>query len=95
MVPESNYSDYLMHTLKGCTTCRLHHIGLLVVLAYFISLYVSAPILLLNDKVKKIGEGKWVEQFNLNRNDEIGELADSFNFMSKRLRSTLLNLESL
>ena len=95
MVPESNYSDYLVHTLRVVLLVACIILVLLVVLAYFVSLYVSAPILLLNDKVKKIGEGKWVEQIKLNRNDEIGELADSFNFMSKRLRSTLLNLESL
>ena len=95
MVPESNYSDYLVHTLRVVLLVACIILISLVVLAYFVSLYVSAPILLLNDKVKKIGEGKWVEQIKLNRNDEIGELADSFNFMSKRLRSTLLNLESL
>ena len=45
--------------------------------------------------MKKISQGKWTDDININRDDEIGELAASYNFMANRLRKTLLNLESL
>ena len=95
MVPESNYSSYLKETIKTILIVGSIILIFLIGLGYFISLYVSAPILMLNEKVKKIGEGKWSEDLRLSRKDEIGELAQSFNLMAKRLRKTLLNLESL
>ena len=95
MVPDENYAEYLSFTARVIILVGSIITLLLLFLGYFVRIYISNPISILNEKVKKIGEGKWTEQISLNRNDEIGELADSFNFMSKRLRSTLLNLESL
>lgn len=61
-------------------------VGLLI-LWFFVSRQIIKPILLLNRKTKLIGQGKLNEKIHvINSNDEIGQLADTFNNMTDNLR---------
>ncbi len=53
--------------------------------AGFLSGVLTKPIIKLTESVEKIAEGEYGYQIELNRQDEIGSLADSINNMSQRI----------
>ena len=52
----------------------------------YAGLYFTRPIELLQKAMKKIQRGHWSEPVEVDRSDELGELANSFNGMSKELK---------
>jgi len=65
-----------------CTLCFL--IAFTFVLNF--PSYIASPIKELKEIIKEISEGNYHRTFFLNRNDEFGELRDSINMMSGKLR---------
>ena len=67
----------------------LNTLMLLVVLSLIVSLtirqYVSRPLRFVAHRVKAIGQGHFSQRLQLQRQDEIGELADEFDRMCVRL----------
>ncbi|GAB4348523.1 MAG: hypothetical protein Fur0042_15410 [Cyanophyceae cyanobacterium] len=57
------------------------------------SRWVTDPILRLNRSAKRMAAGRWEEPIKLDRGDEVGELADSFNQMATQLRRSFEELE--
>ncbi|MDO8140340.1 MAG: PAS domain S-box protein [Candidatus Brocadiales bacterium] len=57
----------------------------LLIVAYTIGKKITRPILILTEITKKIASGDLAQRVNVKRDDEIGELADSFNAMAKSL----------
>ena len=55
--------------------------------------WVTHPILRLNQAAQDIAQGKWDKTVNLNRSDELGGLAKSFNQMADQLRDSFATLE--
>lgn len=58
-----------------------------VFLSYLTSRQISKPINLLVEQTKKISTGKFDSEIQVKSKDEIGLLADSFNYMCSNLRS--------
>lgn len=56
------------------------------------SRFLTTPIEKLNDATKKISSGKFNERVNVKSNDEIGELADSFNKMAEEIENKINSL---
>lgn len=54
---------------------------------------VVRPTLSLNRAAKRLADGKWDETLPMKRNDELGELAGSFNEMAQQLRHSFQQLE--
>ena len=82
-------------------------VGLLVTLGALGSGYIMTPILQLQNAAKTIGsrqwqieagkrivEGEWKEPLTINTGDELEELGDEVNKMSRQLASTFSGLES-
>lgn len=70
---------------------------IIIIASIFISIFskiLTRPIEKLNDTSKKISSGKFNERVNIKTNDEIGELADSFNVMAEEIENKInfLNL---
>ncbi|MCF6155211.1 MAG: PAS domain S-box protein [Candidatus Brocadia sp.] len=57
----------------------------IVMVAYFIGRKTSIPILKLTEVTKKMASGDLSQRVDIKREDEIGELANSFNAMAKSL----------
>ncbi|WP_373535018.1 ATP-binding protein [Microcoleus sp.] len=57
--------------------------------------WVTQPILSLNDAVKNIAKGEWGKSITINRDDEVGELANSFNSMAKQLQLSFTEMQAL
>ena len=58
------------------------------------SRWVTRPILRLNASARSLAAGRWTERVMVSRQDEIGELARSFNRMAAALQSSLTTLQS-
>jgi sigma-B regulation protein RsbU (phosphoserine phosphatase) len=67
-------------------------IGVVVVTARRVAGIITAPILELDNGVKIIGDGDLNYRLSIHSGDEIEELADSFNKMTKDLQSYIRNL---
>lgn len=57
-----------------------------VVLAFFMGEKMTAPILYLTDATKKMASGDLTQEVIVDTKDEIGELANSFNMMTKTIK---------
>ncbi|MFW7379752.1 MAG: response regulator [Oligoflexus sp.] len=95
VIPETVYSAYIRDVIKVVFWATLAIILLLILAGYLTSFMVTRPILQLNQSLKRVGRGQWDEIIRLDRNDEIGELSQSFHQMATRLRDLVRNLESL
>ncbi|MEH1864247.1 MAG: ATP-binding protein [Nostoc sp.] len=56
--------------------------------------WVIKPILQLNTSAKKIAQGEWEQTPEIQRSDELGELANSFETMAKQLQTSFSVLEA-
>ncbi|MHC5754151.1 MAG: ATP-binding protein [Nostoc sp.] len=56
--------------------------------------WVIKPILQLNRSAKKIAQGEWEKTPDIQRSDELGELAKSFETMAKQLQASFSALEA-
>ncbi|MBP0020365.1 MAG: response regulator [Cyanobacteria bacterium SBLK] len=55
--------------------------------------WITAPILDLNFLAKKLAKGQWDKTAQIDRVDEVGQLARSFNTMAEQLRESFTTLE--
>ena len=78
------------------TTILLCIVALIVstVICILTARWIVKPILNLNASAKAIAKGKWEQTVNLNRTDEIGQLAKSFSVMARQLRASFSTLEA-
>ena len=65
-----------------------------VVLAVFMGQRMVAPILYLTDATRKMNAGDLTQEVNIRTRDEIGELAVSFNMMTRTLKNRNEELQS-
>ena len=65
---------------------------IVALLSWFISLHFTVPILKITRGAKSLAKGTLNKPIEINREDEIGELASSFNYMSSELRQSKAQL---
>jgi PAS domain S-box-containing protein len=67
---------------------------LTVVVAYYVTRSVSSPLRILSETATQIAAGDLERSVDIRREDEIGQLARSFNSMTSRLRSLIGELQT-
>jgi PAS domain S-box-containing protein len=82
---EALWSRFLLILLGGAVGAA----GLSLVMAR----WVTRPMCAINERVKQIAAGKFGSRVETRRQDEIGQLVQSFNDMSERLAGTYENLQ--
>lgn len=65
-----------------------------VLASVLLSRWLAKPVLHLSTAAKSLSSGEWEKTVELDRADELGELAQSFNNMAKQLRASFANLEA-
>jgi len=91
--------DDFSHILKTnalkriLTTLMIFFIG--IVVTYIISLRYTKPINTLTEAAKKVAQGDFKYRLNIKRKDEIGKIAESFNFMIQKLQENQILHERL
>ncbi|WP_379839541.1 methyl-accepting chemotaxis protein [Fictibacillus nanhaiensis] len=67
--------------------------GLMII--YYVTVSITRPIQLLSDKSEQVGNGDLSVIVDLDREDEIGRLASSFNHMLKNLRDIIHSINQM
>ncbi|MGB9711317.1 MAG: ATP-binding protein [Thermodesulfovibrio sp.] len=75
------------------TTLIIFSIG--IIITYIISLRYTKPIDSLTQAAIKVAQGDFNYRLNINRKDEIGKIAESFNFMIQKLQENQMLQERL
>ncbi|WP_246938642.1 methyl-accepting chemotaxis protein [Bacillus pinisoli] len=100
----STYYDELQETLKKKieTVILVALVGSIVLiitsilLSYRLTISITRPLQLLTQNARKIAEGDLVvEEVNYRKNDEIGELNQSFSMMVEQLRGLIGSVEAV
>jgi PAS domain S-box-containing protein len=86
--PQSSYmaaiNQHIQTTLGLTVVLLILSVGLMSL----VSRWITRPILQLNQATKSFAAGGWSERLLLQRGDEIGELATSFNLMADELQQS-------
>lgn len=94
VVPENDFMEKI--NANNRTTVLLCMVAFLgaTVLGILTAAWVTNPILSLNLAAKSIAKGEWKKTaVDIERSDELGELAKSFNSMASQLQESFENLE--
>ncbi|MEM9538496.1 MAG: response regulator [Cyanobacteria bacterium P01_E01_bin.42] len=93
-VPEADFMAQIHANTR--TTVILCFIALIVAILVGIltSRWISQGIFSLNEAAKKLSAGNWDQTVPVERSDELGELAESFNTMAVQLQESFQKLET-
>jgi PAS domain S-box-containing protein len=92
VVPEADFMGEIQENTR--TTFILYILSLITAIGVGIltARWVTKPILRLNAAAKDIAQGEWNKPVEVNRTDELGELAQSFNQMAVQLQDSFVAL---
>jgi serine phosphatase RsbU (regulator of sigma subunit)/HAMP domain-containing protein len=93
--PESSALEPARRAATQELTFLLTAMGVGLFLAWVLGAELSAPILALVRGARAIGRGELGTRVALRRNDELGELGDAFNEMSRRLADLVQEMSAL
>lgn len=95
VVPEADFMAQI--NANNTTTILLCATALIVaiIVGVITARWVIKPILSLNDAAKNIARGEWGKSVIINRDDEVGELANSFNSMAAQLQVSFTEMQAL
>ncbi|MGD1808144.1 ATP-binding protein [Dapis sp. BLCC M126] len=93
IIPEADFMAQINQNTR--TTIILCMIALIIAAAIGIltARWVTRPLIALNQAAKDIAQGKWERTVHFERDDELGELAQSFNSMAGQLKESFQALE--
>ncbi len=92
-VPESHFMEEINDNTQKTVLFSILALIIAIILGIFTSNWITKPILILTQSAQFFAQGKWQERVNLKRKDELGQLANSFNFMAQELQGYVENLE--
>jgi PAS domain S-box-containing protein len=95
VIPEDDFMEKI--NVNTRTTIILCVIALMVATAFGILVvrWITQPILALKKSATALAKGEWEKTLEINRSDELGELAKSFNDMTYQLQASFSEMETL
>lgn len=94
VIPEADFMESINANTRTTILLCLAALVVATLLGILTSKWIVRPIDALNTAAKKLSEGEWEQALPIDRADEIGELAKSFNSMAKQLRESFASLEA-
>ncbi len=94
VVPEADFMEQINTHTRITFLLTLVALLLATIIGIFTSSFLIQPILRLNEAAKKLSAGDWEQSLPVGRSDELGELANSFNDMTKQLKTSFKTLEA-
>jgi signal transduction histidine kinase/CheY-like chemotaxis protein len=92
-VPESDFMAQIDANNQATLLLCLAALAIAILLGLLTARWIAQPIAKLNDVAKKLARGEWGQPIEVNRTDEVGELATSFNQMAEQLAGDIETLE--
>lgn len=93
VVPESDFMEEINANTRTTVMLCVLALILATIVGILTARGITKPILKLNEAAKDIAKGDWNRQVKIERKDELGELAKSFNIMASKLKDSFNNLE--
>jgi PAS domain S-box-containing protein len=94
-IPEADFLEQInSNTRTTIWLCLAAFTGAIIV-GILTARWVTKPILYLNETAKNITKGEWGKIVEINRNDEVGELATSFKSMAEQLQVSFTEMQAL
>ena len=82
--------EYLLNHLRNTLAIALLAAFILAVLvSYFASSFISRPIKAISRAAQDIARGNYAKKIYIQTSDEIGDLADAFNYMSEQVNAQI------
>ena len=94
VVPESDFMERINANTRTTILLCLAALAIAILIGIQTSRWVVQPILRLNIAAKNLAKGEWERSVEIQRSDELGELANSFNQMARQLQESFVTLES-
>ncbi|MEG4251764.1 ATP-binding protein [Microcoleus sp. Pol10D4] len=95
VVPESDFMAPIQANTRHTLWLLIGTLPLAIAIGFLASRWVTKPIMRLNTAAKNVAKGKWDQPLENKRLDEVGELANSFNFMAVQLQQAFADQKSL
>ncbi|MEG3928880.1 MULTISPECIES: ATP-binding protein [unclassified Microcoleus] len=95
VVPESDFMARIQANTRNTLWLCAGTLPLAIAIGFLTSRWVTKPIMRLNTAAKNVAQGKWDKPLENKRLDEVGELANSFNFMAAQLQQAFADQKSL
>ncbi len=94
VVPESDFMAQINANTRTTIVLCLAALVIAIGIGIITTRWLTKPILQLNKSAKNIAKGEWNQIVEIERPDEVGELAKSFNTMAKQLQESFASLEA-
>ena len=88
VVPESDFMAQIYANTRTTQILCIAALIIAIIICIFTTRWIVMPIMRLNAAAKALAEGKWQQNVDLERTDEVGELAKSFNSMAQQLQAS-------
>ena len=95
IIPENDFMSHIKAGNFNTVLLSLLALGVTVVVGFTIARRITRPILELNIAARSLADGDWSQELKIDRRDEVGELARSFNLMVKNLQTTTVSRDRL
>ncbi|MEG4626004.1 ATP-binding protein [Microcoleus sp. w1-18aA5] len=95
VVPESDFMAPIQANTRHTLWLLIGTLPLAIAIGFLTSRWVTKPIMRLNTAAKNVATGKWDQPLEIKRWDEVGDLANSFNFMAAQLQQAFADQKSL
>jgi signal transduction histidine kinase/CheY-like chemotaxis protein len=93
VIPESDFMAEINANNRNTILLCIAALIISILLGILTAQWVTKPILQLNETAKDIAKGNWNQSEVINRRDEVGQLAKSFNSMAHQLQESFATLE--
>jgi signal transduction histidine kinase len=92
-IPEADFMGRITANTNVSVAMSLFALILTILIGLLTARWIIQPILTLNDATKSFAAGNWDQTLPIERSDELGELAKSFNSMGEQVKKSFLALE--
>jgi phosphoserine phosphatase RsbU/P len=93
VIPEADFMGQINANTRFTILWCIAALGLAIAIGILTARWVTRPILRLNSAAKEIAQGHLDTTVDVTQQDEIGELAHSFNQMGQQLKASFVALE--
>lgn len=95
IVPESDFLEQINANNRTTILLCIAAFAGAIIVGVLTARWVTKPILYLNEAAKNIAKSQWCKTIEINRGDEVGELANSFKSMAEQLQLSFEEMQSL
>ena len=94
IIPESEFMGQINANRQTTIFLILGALGIAIILGIFTSRWITRPILDLKEAATAFAEGQFDRTVDLQREDELGTLAQAFNRMASQLQAAFVQLQA-